>query len=119
MKRQFNDFLKDILIEINIIKDATEEISFEEFKSNPILTRAISRSLEIIGEAVSNVPNEIKDKYSDVEWRKIKGFRDIITHRYWSIDLYYEWDIIKTKLDILENQIKQILKKEKISINKK
>ena len=45
MKRQFNDFLKDILVEINIIKDATEDISFEEFKSNPILTRAISRSL--------------------------------------------------------------------------
>jgi len=118
MKRQYKDFLNDIIVEISIVRDATFEITFEEFKENKILVRAVTKSLEIIGEAVKNLPDELKQKYGEVEWRKIKGFRAVVSHKYWSIDFYYEWDIIKTKLDILEKQIKDIFKKEKISFNK-
>ena len=119
MKRHYSEFLRDIILEINFIKDATKGISFNEFKQSPLLTRAITRSLEIIGEAVFNIPNEIKEKYSTIPWRSIKDFRNIIIHQYWSVDYIAEWLVIETKLNLLEKQIKEVLKKEKISINKK
>jgi uncharacterized protein with HEPN domain len=82
MKRQFNDFLNDIINEIEIIEKATKDVSLKDFENNKILIRGVTKSLEIIEEAVSNVPQEIKDKYGEVEWRKIKGFRDVVTHQY-------------------------------------
>jgi len=112
MKRQFNDFLNDILFEIEIIEKATIDLTLNEFKNDIVIIRAVTKSLEIIGEAVSNVPNEIREKYGEVEWRRIKGFRDVVTHQYWNIDLTYEWNIIKTKLTVLKNQIKEIIEKE-------
>lgn len=109
MKRQFNEFLDDIIFEIEFIKSVTKDLELKEFKKDILKIRAITKSLEIIGEAVSNVPVEIKEKYGEVEWRKIKGFRDISTHKYWSVDLDYEWYIIKRKLDLLEKQIRKIV----------
>ena len=111
MKRHYNDFLNDIIVEIEIIKQASSQITFNEFKENKILVRAITKSLEIIGEAVKNLPESLKEKYGEVEWRRIKGFRDVVSHK-WAVDLYYEWDIIKSKVDILEKQIKEIIRKE-------
>lgn len=112
MKRQFKEFLKDILLEIDVIQKSTKNISFEEFVENEIIVRAVTRSFEIIGEAVSNVPIEIKNKYSHIPWRDIKDFRNVIVHQYWSIDYTAEWKIIQNKLDPLKEQIIDILKED-------
>ncbi len=114
MKRQFSEFLNDISFEIQLIKSITKNISLKEFKSNLEKIRAVTKSLEIIGEAVSNIPTTLKEKYPKIEWRKIKGFRDVVTHQYWSLDINYEQNIITIKLDILEKQIKEIIKKENL-----
>jgi uncharacterized protein with HEPN domain len=71
--------------------------------------RAVVRSLEIIGEAVKNVPIEVKEKYPDVEWRKIAATRDVIIHRYFGIDYETIWDIIFNKLPTLKMQIEAIM----------
>jgi len=63
-------FLKHILEEIDFLLRETENISFEEFMKNQILKRASSRSLEIIGEAVKNLPADFKKRYKDIEWKK-------------------------------------------------
>ena len=96
MKRQFDEFLKDIIEEIDIIKQATESISFKEFQNDKIVVRAVTKSFEIMGEAIYNIPDEIKDKYKEIPWRNIKDFRNMIIHQYWSIDYDIEWKIIKT-----------------------
>ena len=114
MSRKYDLFLNDILNEINFIKETTKNLELNNFKKDDTKIRAVTKSLEIIGEAVSNIPQEIKEKYNEIEWRKIKGFRDIATHQYWSVDLDYEWYIIKNKLDILKKQIKEIKTKEKL-----
>lgn len=114
MKRQFKDFLKDIVFEIKLINKITKNLTLKKFREDIIKIRAVTKSLEIIGEAVSNIPTELKEKYPKVEWRKIKGFRDVVTHQYWSVDIAYEWYIIENKLNILEKQIKEIIKQEKL-----
>ena len=49
---------------------------------NELIQDGVVRNLEIIGEAVKNIPEDVKKSYSDVEWRKIAGLRDILIHAY-------------------------------------
>lgn len=113
MLRKYNLFLNDILENINDIKEFIKDYTFEKFMEDKKTINAVTRSFEIIGEAVSNLPDELKSKYNYVPWKDIKNFRNIIIHQYWSVDYEAEWSIIKTKLDILEKQIKEIVEKEK------
>ncbi|HEC86588.1 MAG TPA: DUF86 domain-containing protein, partial [Thermoplasmatales archaeon] len=62
----------------------------------------VIRNLEIIGEAVKNLPDDIKKDYPEVEWRKIAGLRDILIHAYFGVDLEVIWDIVKNKVPELK-----------------
>ena len=109
MKRRFDLYLKDILESIKRIKEYSEN----EEKSEMIKVDAILRNLEIIGEASTQIPNEIKSRHKNIPWRDIQDFRIIVAHHYWKINLERVWDIVENKLPILEKQIKELLKKEK------
>ncbi len=78
--------------------------------NKPIIDGVV-RNLEIIGEASKNIPSHMKARYSDIEWRKITGLRDILAHEYFGVDLDVLWDIIKNKLPELKKRISHILKK--------
>ena len=105
-------FVEDILERSKLIKDSIKEVSYSNFKSNKLLIDATVRRLEIIGEAVKNIPESFRSKYPDVEWRKIAGLRDIIIHSYFGIDFEVIWGIIKKDVPVLKKQIKEILEKE-------
>lgn len=70
---------------------------------------AVVYNLQIIGEAVKNIPLEVQERYPQVEWRKIAGLRDIIAHAYFTIDDQIVWDIIQNKLSDLDHNIQQII----------
>jgi len=71
---------------------------------------AVIKNLMIIGEAVKKIPNEIKEKYPSNDWKNIAGFRDVIIHSYFKINLLITWDVVENKLPHLKNDIKQILR---------
>ena len=102
-------FLKHILDEINFLTKETEGIKFEQFIKNQILKRASSRSLEIIGEAVKNLPADFKKRYKDIEWKKIAGLRNKIIHYYFGVNWDILWDVIKNQLPKLKEQVENIL----------
>ena len=81
----------------------------DEFLNDRKTRDAVIRNLEIIGEAVKNVPDEIRSQYPEVQWKKIAGLRDILIHHYIGIDLEIVWDIVQNKLPDLEKQIEAIL----------
>ncbi len=72
---------------------------------------AVIRNLEIIGEAVKNVPVEVRNKFPEVDWKKIAGLRDILIHAYSGINEQILWDIVENKIPGLKKQVKVILKR--------
>jgi len=109
--RDYGLYLDDILKAIRKIEKYTKDITFVQLKKNDLVIDGVTRNLEIIGEAVKNIPATIKKDFPDVEWKKIAGFRDILAHEYFGIDIEVLWDIIKNKLPELKKKISLIVKK--------
>ena len=64
----------------------------------------------IIGEMVGRLSEEFIEKYSQVDWFKISGFRNIVAHNYFGIDAEEVWQIITKHLPILQTDIQKLLK---------
>jgi uncharacterized protein with HEPN domain len=109
--RDYRLYLDDILGAIRKIQKYTKDLAFEELKKKDLIIDGVARNLEIIGEAAKNIPASIKEKYPEIEWKKISGLRDILAHEYFGIDLEVLWDIIKNKLPDLKSKLSRIPKR--------
>ncbi|MCE7747216.1 MAG: DUF86 domain-containing protein [Candidatus Heimdallarchaeota archaeon] len=109
MIRDHTIFLKDILVAIDAIADFIGDMDFESFKDDDKTSSAVIRKLEIIGEAIKNIPDEIKVKHFNVPWKDIAGMRDRLIHAYFGVDYKLVWETIKTKLSSLVTTIQIIL----------
>lgn len=70
------------------------------------------RNLEVIGEAAKQVPEDLRDRHTDVDWRRIAGLRDVLIHGYFGLEDETLWDIVQNKVPELHGQIEGILKDE-------
>lgn len=77
--------------------------------NDPVLSRAIIRSLEIIGEESAKVDPDFKLEHPEVEWRKMSNTRNRLIHDYFGVDYDIVWDIITSKLPYLEQAIQSII----------
>lgn len=110
--RDYKLYLDDISKAIKKIERYTKGLTFQKLKKKDLIIDGVARNLEIIGEATKNIPTSIKQKYPNIEWKKVSGLRDILAHEYFGIDLEVLWDIIKNKLPDLKQKI-SLLKKKK------
>lgn len=108
MKRDINLFIQDILGSIKDIESFSKGLTKEKFTSNKLKQNAIIRSLEIIGEASKNIPDSFREKYPDIPWKKIAGFRDILSHAYFGVSMDRVWNIIEKDLSNLKKEIEKI-----------
>jgi len=88
------DYLRHILVEVEYLLDQSQGLSFERFAADETLRRAFVRSLEVIGEAVKNLPEEFRAAHSEVEWRPIARMRDRLIHGYFGVDYQLVWDVV-------------------------
>lgn len=107
------EFLKHILDECSYTLKVTSGKTKEEVFSDETLSRAIVRSLEIMGEATKKIDSDFKLLHPHVEWKKIAATRDIMIHDYFGIDYDIVWSIIKDKLPDLEHFLKEIINNSK------
>ena len=101
-------FIEHILDSIKAIKEFSRGIRKVELISSRLKQSAIVREIEIIGEAVKNLSEQLKSKYKNIEWREIAGTRDKMIHHYFGVDLNIVWNIIKKDLPVLRKKIKEI-----------
>ena len=109
MSKLPEEYLKHILDEINYLVSTSEGLSEENFSQDPTLQRAFTRSLEIIGEAVKNLPGEFRESNNSIDWKSIAGMRDRLIHGYFGIDYQIVWDVIKTEIPKLAPQIQKLI----------
>jgi uncharacterized protein with HEPN domain len=109
MSRDYKVYLDDILEAAANIRSYTSGITREAFTQDKKTFDAVVRNLEIIGEAIKNIPDSIRSRYPDIEWKKIAGLRDILIHEYFGVDAEIIWDIVQNKLPDLEKKIRRIV----------
>ena len=112
MKKDLVIFLKHIEESIGYVLDYSKGINFLTFKKEKKLQDAILRRIEIIGEAIKNLPIEMNLKYPQVKWSQIAGMRDKLIHQYFGVDLEIVWNVIKEEIPKLNKQIKKIIEEE-------
>jgi uncharacterized protein with HEPN domain len=103
--------LEDILDACLKIQNYTGDLSFEEFEENEMVIDAVIRNFEIIGEAANRLTDDFKDDHPDIDWHRIRGFRNRIVHDYFGVDLSILWKIKNENLPNLIKQVQYLLAK--------
>ncbi|HEY4482953.1 MAG: hypothetical protein A3I39_01695 [Candidatus Yanofskybacteria bacterium RIFCSPLOWO2_02_FULL_47_9b] len=108
MEKDINVWLQHIREAIDIIDVHMQGCSFEEFQKSITIQDAVIRRVEIIGEAVNNIPEDFIQKHPEVEWLDIISMRNILAHEYFGVKLKIVWDTVKTDLPKLKEQLNKL-----------
>lgn len=108
-QRELRNFLEDILEAINLIENITDGLDFINFFEHKEIFWAVVKLVEIIGEAVKNIPGKIREDYPQIPWRNIAGMRDKLVHEYWAIDEQMIWQVIVKELPYLKSTIMNLV----------
>lgn len=110
MLRDESLFLADIRDCCEKVLRFTKGMTYKDFVHDDLYFDATLRNLEIIGQAVKGISEETRQKYPQVKWRKIAGFRDIVAHEYFGVNEETVWDIIQHEVPDLLAIVKTMLK---------
>ncbi len=111
-RRDYRDYLQDIIDSINDIESFTAGMTFEDIIQDKKTINAVIRSIEVMGEAAKKIPNSIRDKNPSVPWKKMGGMRDKLIHEYFGVDNEILWKTIKYSLPGLKDKIGKVLEQE-------
>jgi len=107
-KREYKDYITDIIEAIESIEKFTEGFTFEDFKKDDKTISAVIRKLEIIGEAVKKIPASVRNKNKQIPWKKMAGIRDKLIHEYFGVNIKVVWRTIKEDLPKVKPLIKEM-----------
>jgi len=110
MKRKVKLYIGDILENITLMEEIIGSMKYEKFIANTEKKYAVVRCIEIIGEAVKNVPESIRLPYPDIPWRKMAGMRDKVIHFYLGVDYGIVWQVATVDLPAIKPHFERIFK---------
>jgi len=109
MSRNDELYLNDILKSIERINRYIDGLTLAQFKTDDLRADGVLFNLMTIGEAVKNIPDDLRDRAPDIRWRDIGRFRDRVVHHYFGLDLEIVWEIITIHLPPLQTYVAQLL----------
>ncbi len=110
MKREVGDYIEDIIGAMDKAMNFVKNISYEEFIQDDKTAFAVVRALEIIGEAVKNIPDDIRKNYPEIPWKDMAGMRDKVIHEYFGVKLSIVWRAVKEEIPPLKPIFEKILR---------
>jgi len=108
MSRDYKVYLEDVLEAIRKIREFTAGLTLDTFSQDAKTLDAVVRNLEIIGEAVKHLPDNVRARYPGLDWKKIAGLRDILIHEYFGVNVEVIWDVVQHKLPDLEKAVRAL-----------
>jgi len=110
MKRESGDYIEDVIDAMNKSIEFVKDMEYEDFIHDDKTTFAVIRAIEVVGEAVKNIPEDVKKGYSEIPWREMAGMRDKLIHGYFGVDLRRVWKTVKEEIPPLKPLFEKILK---------
>jgi uncharacterized protein with HEPN domain len=103
------DYLQHVLVEADYLLRESAGVTAIEFMANETLQRAFVRSLEIIGEATKQIPEDFRRAHSGIDWRGMAGMRDRLIHGYFGVDYAIVWDVVQNHIPVVQREVRSIL----------
>ena len=101
-------FIEHIWESIKLIELYVNDQTVENFFESKQLQDAVVHRLEIMGEAVKNIPLEFTNNYPEIPWKELARTRDKLSHGYFGIDLTLIWEITQREIPDLKNKISRL-----------
>jgi uncharacterized protein with HEPN domain len=112
MNKNFKVYINEIIEAISEIEQFTCDLSYDDFLKNKMAIKAVSMNILLIGENVKLVPVDIKQKYSQIPWARMKSARNLLAHEYPKVEFKDLWVTAKCELPPLKDLLKKILENE-------
>ncbi len=109
MKRKVRLYINDVIENISLAEKFVKQLDYQAFVADKEKNYAVVRCIEIIGEAVKNVPEAVRLRYPDIPWRKMAGMRDKVIHSYLGVDYRIVWQVVTHDLPALKKHFKRIV----------
>lgn len=109
MNKDISIFLKHILESIELLEKYMEGVTEEQFLHSSEKQDLAIRRLEVIGEAVRNIPEEYRNQHTNIAWNKAMATRNILIHHYFGINLKTVWDTVTISIPEFKKHIEALL----------
>ena len=110
MKREAGDYIEDIINAMEKSTNFFKDLSYKKFIQDDKTVFAVVRALEIIGEAVKSIPNNLRKKYPEIPWKDMAGMRDKVIHEYFGVKLSLVWETVKEEMPPLKPLFEKMLR---------
>ncbi len=109
-KREHLDYVRDILDAVEKARCFVAGIDVEAFQRDDEKVYAVTRALEIIGEASKKIPASIRKRFPDVPWAAMAGMRDKLAHDYFGVNLRRLWETVQNDLPPSRESIARLVR---------
>jgi uncharacterized protein with HEPN domain len=110
MNKDTKIFINHILESIDYIEQYIKSLDRTDFLENQQVQDSVFRRLEIIGEAVKNLPETFKKQHKDIPWKNMAGMRDVLIHDYFGVDIFQVWNTIQKDIPQVKIKLEKIKK---------
>lgn len=113
MKDEYLVYIQDIVVAMSRARSFVTDMYSDGFKQDIRTVYAVTRALEIMGEACKRIPEEIREQYTAIPWRAMAGMRDRLIHAYDDVNLTLVWETVNTHIPKLLPLFEQIIEEHK------
>ena len=92
------EYVEDLARYMNFALQFAEDMDFDEFANDPKTVIAVTKCIEVVGEATKHIPDSFKIKYQAIPWRDMAGMRDRLVHGYFTVGLEIVWHTVTDEL---------------------